>query len=101
MRRYASGVVAGAGVPDRVPGWGPWRSHPLPDGFEPFPDDALRTSIGERFAEVAARFPERIAVSAPSVTWTYAELAEQVRRTASGVVERVGNTAPTPVAVLA
>ena len=67
----------------------------------PFPDEAVAGSIGERFAAVAAAFPERTAVRSPGATWTYAELAAEVDRTAAGVRARLGSDTPTPVAVLA
>lgn len=91
---------------DASAGLGPWRAALAagtspPDGFVPFPDDAVAGTVGERFAAVAARFPTHTAVRSPSVTWTYAELAAEVDRIAGGVRSRLGAVAPTPVAVVA
>ena len=99
-----AGPTAPPGTPP--PGTGPWRAGtaghaPLPDGFVPFPDAAVGSPLGDRFAAVAAAFPDAVAVRSPSATWTYDELAAQVARIAAGVRARVGSATPTPVAVVA
>jgi len=87
-------------------GTGPWRAGiagaaPLPDGFVPFPDDAVTGALGDRFAAVVAAHPSATAVRSPSVEWTYAELGAEVDRIAAGVRAKVGSTVPTPVGVVA
>lgn len=87
-------------------GTGPWRAGisgvaPLPEGFAPFPDDAVDAPLGDRFTHVAKVFADATAVRSPSVEWTYAELAAEVSRIAAGVRAKVGSTTPTPVGVLA
>jgi acyl-coenzyme A synthetase/AMP-(fatty) acid ligase/thioesterase domain-containing protein/acyl carrier protein len=61
----------------------------------------VTTTVGECFAAVAARFPDRVAVRAPSATWTYAELAGRVARIAGGLRRVVGPRSGQPVALLA
>ena len=87
--------MSGAGsIADGV---GPWRS----SGAPTFPAAAVDATVGERFAEIAERFPDRIAVRSPSVEWTYAELAGEVHRIAGGLTGRLGPRTGQPVAVLA
>lgn len=73
---------------------------PLPDGFERFPREALEQSIPERFARVAARAPDRLAVVAPDRRLTYAELDGASDRVAAAIVGRAGDDNE-PVVVLA
>lgn len=82
-------------------GMGPWRFDEAPPGFTRFPAAAMAATVGERFAEVAERHPERVAVRSPAVTWTYAELAAEVARIAAGVARMVGPRHGQPVALVA
>lgn len=84
----------------QVAGSGPWRSASPPAGFQPFPDDAVLGSVGDRLARVASELPDNVAISSPSSTMTYAELFDRVQRAAAAISDRVGPTAE-PVAVLA
>lgn len=68
-------------------GLGPWRSGEV-EGFDPFPDDAVARSVGERFAEVAERHAGERALSSPSLDLTYEELAGRARTLAAGVLAR-------------
>jgi amino acid adenylation domain-containing protein len=70
-------------------------------GFEPFPDEALAATVGARFLETADRWSDRTALRSPAGSWTFAELAEQVRRNAAGVQELVDDGTSQPVAILA
>jgi acyl-coenzyme A synthetase/AMP-(fatty) acid ligase/thioesterase domain-containing protein/acyl carrier protein len=88
-------VVAAGGTP----GWGPWRSGSV-EGFEPFPDRAVQSSISARLEDVAARFPDRLAISSPSGSWTYSELIDRVRCGAGALGELVDGPGD-PVALLA
>ena len=72
-------------------GAGPWRSGDV-GGFEPFPDAALDASIGDRFLEIAGRYPDRQAISSPAGVWTYAELEADVRRWAAAIARSVGTS---------
>jgi amino acid adenylation domain-containing protein len=56
-------------------------------------------SIVTRFSAVAARFPDRIAVNAGSIQWTYAELEQRSNALAVRILDRVGSRAE-PVALL-
>lgn len=86
---------------DTAPGLGPWRSSTPPDGFSGFPAGAVTATVGERFFEIADRFPDQVAVRSPSATWTYAELAGEVARIAGGVGRLLGPRRGEPVALLA
>jgi amino acid adenylation domain-containing protein len=71
------------------------RSAPGPDGrptnpFEPFPRAALDQSIPARFASVARRWPERLAVKTGGDAWTYAALDRASNRIAHAVLDRLG-----------
>jgi len=52
-----------------------------------FRPEALNSSIGERFAQVAACIPEASAIIDQDASWTYAELNEQSDRLASAIAE--------------
>lgn len=80
---------------------GPWRSATPPDGFEPFPDDAMRGSVTDRFFRMAELHGDRTAVSSPAGRWTYEELADLVRRSAAGVLRRLDAGERRPVAIMA
>ncbi|MCB1004756.1 MAG: AMP-binding protein [Acidimicrobiales bacterium] len=85
-----------AGVPGAAP-WGP--ACPRPDTFEPFPEAAVEGSIGARFAEVAARHGDTVALRSPAGTWTFAALADDVNRFANALLGRLG-AGEEPVALL-
>lgn len=51
-----------------------------PHGELGFPDEAVNGSLGDRFLDVAARYPERVALRSPAGTWTYEALADDVLR---------------------
>ena len=56
-------------------------------------------SIPERFAQIAARYPDRIAVSTGSTKWTYAEL-DAVSANCARVLQEECQSAFAPVALL-
>jgi amino acid adenylation domain-containing protein len=80
---------------------GPWRSAAPPEGFTPFPDQAMQGSVVDRFLEAAEQYPQNVAVSSPAGRWTYSELADRVRRTASALIARVDPSEARPVGLLA
>jgi acyl-CoA synthetase (AMP-forming)/AMP-acid ligase II/thioesterase domain-containing protein/acyl carrier protein len=82
------------------PGLGPWRTGG-PERFVPFPDKAVDRSVTERLLAIAAEHPDRTAISSPGGTWTYAQLDEQVRRTAAGLLAQVEADQPTPIGLVA
>lgn len=85
---------------DLRPGLGPWRQAEPPEGFSPFPDEAVGATLAERFFEIVERHPERIALRGPAGTWIYAELGELVRGRAGAIQQVVDPSTPTPVCVL-
>lgn len=72
----AAAIHGSAGVNGAVP----W-----PAGFEPWPRDAIESSIPARFAEIARRHPAKPAVIAPSGSLTYGQLAAAAARIADAV----------------
>lgn len=63
----------------------------LTQSFDPWPEQALRGTIMERFAAMVARYPNRLAISDGEHSWTYSELdrrvtavAQQLCRTTAG-----------------
>src|SRR4051812_45515282 len=85
---------------DGVPGAAPWgASRPRPDGYQPFPADAVEGSIGARFRQVAALRAEHVALRSPAGSWTFAELEGDVNRFANALVGRLGD-GEEPVALL-
>ena len=58
----------------------PPRGVPRGGSFVEFPSSALDGTVVDRFFETADRFADRTAVVSPHATWTYAELADEVRR---------------------
>lgn len=89
-------LAPSAAVPGAAP-WGP--SCPRPDGYTPFPPEAVERSIGERFAAVAAAHPATVALRSPAGSWTFAELDAASNRVANAVVARLGDDEE-PVALL-
>lgn len=75
------------------------RAGPIPGGFKPFPREALDGSLIDRFREQVALHASRIAVTAPGLEWTYAELDARSNAIASAIVQRLGE-ASAPVALL-
>jgi len=61
--------------------------------------EAALASIPARFAHVVSHHANRIAVSAPDLEWTYAELHQRSDALAHAIVDRTGSTAE-PVALL-
>jgi acyl-coenzyme A synthetase/AMP-(fatty) acid ligase/thioesterase domain-containing protein/acyl carrier protein len=88
-------------TPGERPGLGPWRSPSPPAGFAPFPDDAVASSVTERFLRIAEIHADATALSSPAGTWTYAAMAATVRRGGAAIAGLVGSDSPTPVAVVA
>lgn len=84
-----------------APGLGPWRSATVPEGFEPFSDDAMHGSVTDHFFRMAERYPDHTAVSSPAARWTYQELADMVRANAAGLLDRLGAGDSHPVAIVA
>ena len=82
-----------------LPGLGPWRAS-APAEFRRFPDDAVARPIGARFAQVAAEFAAREAISSPLGQWSYRRVAEDAERIAGGLQARLGLGTSRPVAVL-
>lgn len=82
-------------------GWGPWRADDVPAGFSRFPDAAVGASVSDRFFAMAEAFPDRKAISSPAGSWTYADLATEVRGVAAGLLDRLDADESAPVAVVA
>lgn len=59
---------------------------------------AIAQSIPTRFAQIVARYPQRIAVSSADGQWTYAELDARANAVAAWILDRSGNK-PEPVAL--
>ncbi|MBM3678516.1 MAG: AMP-binding protein, partial [Actinobacteria bacterium] len=70
-----------------------------PDGFVPFPREALGRSIADRFASVAALNAHACAVSAPDRSLTYAELREESEALAAAIAAE-GPAAPAAVVLV-
>jgi amino acid adenylation domain-containing protein len=68
--------------------------------FDPFPAEALEGSVLDRFALMAGRYPDRLALQDHAASLTYAELEALARRGARAVLAAVGDR-PGPVAILA
>lgn len=77
----------------------PWSDEAPRPGSSAFPDEALAAGVTDRIRVVAAEGPDRLALSAPSGTSTYAELVGAMDEVASGVLAAApaGNV---PVAIL-
>ena len=58
---------------------------PLDRPFEPFPETAEARSVAHRFDEIAARYPDNLAIRDGDVSLNYAELAALVDRIAAAV----------------
>lgn len=58
-------------------------------------------SVAEAFFSAAEAHPERQALMGPAGSWTYSELAHQVRDTAGGILELIDRGESAPIAVLA
>jgi amino acid adenylation domain-containing protein len=58
--------------------------------FEPIPADVDMGSIPARFAEVAARWPDAVAVETALHRWTYTELEARASQVARAVLRRCG-----------
>jgi len=56
-------------------------------------------SVADRFAQIAARYAGRIAISDSNVEWTYAELDQRSNAVGVQIIERLGS-ASEPVALL-
>ena len=67
--------------------------------FEPFPEAALDRSIIDRFATIAARHADRLAVSDGARLLSYADLSHRVYRIAAAIAEATGDR-PGQVAIL-
>ena len=83
------------------PGLGPWRSTSPPEGWQPFPDDALDRSLTDRLLEVAARFETNVALRSPAGAWTFERLRHDVLATASRISAAVDGATGVPIAVMA
>jgi amino acid adenylation domain-containing protein len=59
--------------------------------FIAFPKEAIEQSIGSRFREQAARYPDNIAVRTKKEQWTYTQLEELSNRIANAVLTLRGN----------
>ncbi len=59
--------------------------------FIAFPKEAIEQSIGSRFREQAARYPDNIAVRTKNEQWTYAQLEELSNRVANALLTLRGN----------
>src|SRR5688572_21886414 len=96
---FMAGTLAALGVPERrrstipghmtddsaapapVRGTAPWGStHAHPDGFQPFPAEAVEGSIGDRFDRVASQRTDHVALRSPSGEWRFGELDEATNR---------------------
>lgn len=87
--------------PTPAAGRPPWALRgEYPDGFEPYGEDGVETSIGARLRVVADRHGDRLALRGPGGDRTYTDLAEVVRGGAVALRDRLGPE-PTPVGVLA
>ena len=64
-----------------------------------FGPDELDRSLVERFATVAARWPERVAIASASASVTYRELADRSRALAAAIEDR-SDARERPVAIL-
>lgn len=60
------------------------------DGFTPLPHDWIEQPVGAVFDRVAARHPERLAISDGVRRWSYGELAGRV----AGLATRLGEALP-------
>ena len=72
---------------------------PVDRPFEPFPYSVLEGSVIDRFYDVAARFPERLAIQDLTCCLTYCELAALVDRIAAVTTAATAQSAG-PVAIL-
>lgn len=85
---------------DPIPGAAPWGpSRPRPHTFVPFPEEAVESSIGARFRDVAARHGDQVALRSPAGTWTFTELEAATNRFANALLARLGEDEE-PVALL-
>jgi len=71
----------------------------VPDGFRPFPTEAVEQSIPERFERQVCLSPDKIAVVDAASILTYRELNKLANRIAHGILALRG-TEPEPVALL-
>ena len=71
-----------------------------PDLDEHHPEDGAE-SVAAAFLRTAADHPDREALAGPAGSWTYHELAEQVRRDAAGIIDRVDSDGTVPIGLLA
>jgi non-ribosomal peptide synthetase component F len=69
------------------------------DAFVEFPRTEIEQSIGRRFEQVAAKYPDRLAIWDPDHALTFSELNEWANRVAHRILDLRGD-APAPVALL-
>ena len=67
--------------------------------FAEFPEQDVENSIVRRFEQIAARYPEQVAVRAGSRSLTYVELDRAANRVAQSLLAKRG-TRPEPVGLL-
>ncbi|MEL7207435.1 MAG: AMP-binding protein, partial [Actinomycetota bacterium] len=79
----------------------PWSGPAgTPDGYSPFPAEAVDGSIGDRLREVADQHGDRPALRGPDGHYTHAELWSTVQERALALAERVEGDDPAAVALL-
>lgn len=84
--------------PQTIAGLGPWRSDPDPAAAR-FPADAVGASIADRLLAIGSARLDARALSSPAGTWSYAELLDDIRLRAGGLVDAAGHE-PRPVALM-
>jgi fengycin family lipopeptide synthetase E len=65
--------------------------------YDEFPCSALDTSIWQRFAEIARRYPNRPAIRDSSNSYTYAALETEARRIGAGIAAARTNAGPVAI----
>ena len=77
----------------------PGTFHRPQNSYTEFLTEDIEQSIPARFEEMAARYPDRMAVQGASGSMTYRELNREATRMAQAILDQLGEQ-PEPVALL-